>query len=154
MNSRLRLDTQLFATGPVSIIEDREYTNTNGIIDSVKLTAKINLTLDNITFVSIKVYDANDNDVTNQWTIADDYKSASRTYTSNDSAEYTIYFYQQVYPILRFSNTMKPITEIGNVYRDETILDKLKINYLTTAQYEAAKASNLLNENELYCTPD
>ena len=34
-----------------------------------------------------------------------------------------------------------------------TNLDKLKINYLTQAQYDSASENNQINENELYFTP-
>lgn len=36
----------------------------------------------------------------------------------------------------------------------ETKLNELKINYLTEAQYEAAKTNNQINDNELYMTSD
>lgn len=35
-----------------------------------------------------------------------------------------------------------------------TNISTLKINYLSQAQYDAAAASNLINEDELYLTPD
>lgn len=35
-----------------------------------------------------------------------------------------------------------------------TDVSTLKINYLTTAQYQAALAQGEINENELYFTPD
>lgn len=37
--------------------------------------------------------------------------------------------------------------------KTETVLDELKINYLSEAQYNAAKTAGLINDNELYMTP-